>query len=88
MSPSGRTVSLTRAQVAMLANFVEKPGITISKADLIYSLGGRVEFYDPKRLEAAMRRLRVKVVDSLGVDLPVEAVYGQGYSFKAVLAKV
>lgn len=88
MSPAGRLVSLTRAQVAILANFVEKPGITVTKADLIGSLGGKAEFFDPKRLEAAMRRLRVKINDTLGVELPIEAVYGQGYSFKAVLAKL
>lgn len=86
-SPFGRSVSLTRIQVALLSNFIERAGIPVTKKELIASVGGNPDYYDPKRLEAAMRRMKQKISKETGAQLPVDAIYGVGYSMKALLAK-
>ena len=38
---------------------------------------------DPGRLDTQMRRLRKKIKDSTGIDLPVRTLRHEGYQFHA-----
>lgn len=87
ISPLGKAVSLTRTQVTLLSNFVERAGIPVTKEELIQSLGGSTDFYDPKRLEAAVRRMKQRILEKAEMALPLDAIYGVGYSMKALLTK-
>lgn len=87
VSPMGNSLSLTRTQVTLLSNFVERPGIPVTKEELIRSLGGSPDFFDSKRLEATVRRLKQRVSARVRTALPIDAVYGVGYSMKALLTK-
>ena len=86
-APSGVKVKLTRTQLGLTSNFVERPGIAVPKEEIILSLGGNPDFYDPKRLEASVRRLKRKVLSETGMPFPLESVYGVGYSLKGFLSK-
>lgn len=86
-SPMNGRVKLTRSQLSLLSNFVERPGIPVNKEEIILSLGGNPDFFDPKRLEAAIRRLKKKILSESGGHFPLESVYGVGYSLKCPLSK-
>lgn len=87
LSPLGDAVSLTKSQLTLLSNFVERAGIPVTKEELIASLGGSPDFYHAKRLEATVRRLKNRVLAETKMTIPLDAVYGVGYSMKALLTK-
>jgi DNA-binding response OmpR family regulator len=80
-TPDGLKISLTKSEVAIMACFIEKAGMTVSRDALIQALGGDPMTYDPRRLEIAVRRLRKKIEESTVELFPFTTVYGQGYSF-------
>lgn len=51
--------------------------------ELIFALGHDPLYYDQRRMEILVRRLRTKVRDQLGYPLPLETVHSQGLAFTA-----
>lgn len=84
ITPSGKSVELTRNETGVMSCFIERAGITVTKNEIIEALGHRLEVYDPRRLEVMIRRLRSKV-ESITHDFPLITIYGVGYSFNARL---
>jgi DNA-binding response OmpR family regulator len=80
-SPSGSSVPLTRSELNLLSNFVEKSGITIDRDTIIQTLGYNPTHYDLRRLEILVRRLRAKVEKSGVAAFPLSTIYGVGYAF-------
>lgn len=83
VSPSGITVKLTRSEVHFLLPLMQNPGISITRDVLIARLGHSETYYDTRRMEIMVRRLRKKIEAQCGEPLPVETVYGRGFAFTA-----
>lgn len=84
-SPDGRAVKLTLSEHALLAKLAESPGRVVARQELVLSLGHDPSYYDLRRMEILVRRLRNKVRDTLGYPLPVETAHSQGYAFTGAI---
>ena len=84
--PEGHRTSLTRTETLLLRAFVKKPGIAVTRDEIIVSLGKEPTTYDHRRLEVAIRRLRKKSEIAQLAKLPLETVYGVGYVLNADLS--
>jgi DNA-binding response OmpR family regulator len=69
----------------VLQRLAAQPGQAVSRQNLVLALGQDPQAYDYRRMEVLVRRLRNKVRDSAGVDLPLETVHRLGYAFVATL---
>ncbi len=85
-SPDGRTVKLTHSEAMVLSMVAQRPGQPVARADLVTALGHQPDYYDPRRMEVLVRRLRSKCASAFGVELPLDTVHGLGYAFTAPLA--
>lgn len=79
--PDEGIVPLTRSEMNLMSCFVEQPGITVSRDEIIRALGGRPDAYDERRLEVMIRRFRKKIADAGYADFPLVTVYASGYAF-------
>jgi DNA-binding response OmpR family regulator len=62
---------------------MRQPGAPVEREALVASLGHKPDYYDARRMEVMVRRLRKKI-EQLGDDtLPVDTVYGRGFVFTA-----
>lgn len=82
-APNGKQVNLTINEVSLLARLTAQSGVVVSRGELLGALG-----YDPldpgnRNLDAALRRLRLKVEASVGCQLPVRTIHSVGYIFEA-----
>jgi len=81
ISSTGTTIKLTRSEVHFLTPLMQNPGNPIGRDVLIAQLGHNQDYYDNRRLEIMVRRLRKKIDLQCGEPLPVETVYGRGFAF-------
>lgn len=86
-SPTGIEIPLTRREMALVSLFVDQQGQTLSRQALAQGLGEEAEAFDPRRLEILIRRLRNKVEQATGDELPLTTVYGLGFNFTQPLRK-
>lgn len=86
--PDKGIVPLTRSEMSLMSCFVEQPGMTVSRDEIIRALGGRPDVYDERRLEVMIRRFRKKVAEAGYPDFPLATVYGQGYAFNERLEMI
>lgn len=87
-SPTGVQVKLTHSEAVLLQKMADHPGQAIARQDLVISLGHNPETYDFRRMEILVRRLRNKIRDVLGDELPLETVHKVGYAFTSPLKVV
>jgi len=85
-APDGQSVKLSHSEQVLLTHLSRAPGKTVSRHDLTAGLGYDPEHYDQRRLEIMVRRLRAKVSQSLGRDLPLVTAHRQGYAFTAPIS--
>lgn len=86
LTPSGLSVKLTQSEIRFLSPLMRTPGAPVERQVLVASLGHKPDYYDARRMEIMVRRLRKKI-DQLGAEpLPVETVYGRGFAFTASAA--
>ncbi len=83
LSPDGQIVKLTHSEHTLLGALARAPGKTVPRNELIFALGHDPLYYDQRRMEILVRRLRTKVRDQLGYPLPLETVHSQGLAFTA-----
>ena len=84
-SPNNLEIELTKSEFALLSCFVDKPGTTVTREQIIKGLGFNPMDYDNRRLEVMLRRLRKKIEDAGVVKFPLQTVYGVGLVFTDVL---
>lgn len=82
-TPTGVSVKLTRSEVRFLQPLMRSPGMQVARADLVASLGHDLSYYDTRRMEIMVRRLRHKTETQSGEQLPLETIYGRGFAFTA-----
>lgn len=81
VAPNGRTLSLKHAEKLLLQALMRPVGEVVSKDQIIESQGGNPDSYDYRRIETLIRRLRARCAAVLGVELPVQTIYGRGLAF-------
>ena len=84
-SPAGQAVKLTHSELSLLQALAEEPGRAVARASLVQALGQDPLTYDYRRMEVLVRRLRTKVREQLGFELPLETAHRLGYAFTSAL---
>ena len=84
-APDKQSIKLTHSEVLLMQCVAKNEGQIISKDQFILSLGHSPNYYDARRLEIMIRRLRQKALKNLMFDLPLETVRGKGFAFSATL---
>lgn len=83
IAPGGGMLKLTANERVFVNLLVERPGEPVSRADIFRALGKREWDMGDRSVDSMVRRLRAKGEETLGHDLPIEAVHGTGYAFAA-----
>ena len=80
-TPGGGAISLTGAEARLLARLFEKPGQVASREILCQHLppGGLPD--ETRRLDTLLSRLRAKIEQETGAELPIKTFRNLGYSF-------
>jgi DNA-binding response OmpR family regulator len=78
-APNGKSAALTANELALLSRMTSPCAVVVPRGELLAVLG-----YDPadpsnRNLDAALRRLRLKVEEKTGAALPVRTVHSVGY---------
>ena len=79
--PDGSAVPLTRTERRLLERLLLMPGQLVTREALAdaFADGG----FDSHRLDSLVYRLRRKVADGCGTQLPLDAIHGEGYVLDA-----
>lgn len=83
LTPSGLTVKLTQSEIRFLGPLMSTPGTPVDRQLLVTSMGHKLDYYDARRMEIMVRRLRKKIEQLGDEPLPLETVYGRGFVFTA-----
>lgn len=79
--PGNQAVKLSPSECRLLSDVLRAPSHQVSRAALLSGLESAGIAMDGRRLETMISRLRGKVLEKMGVPLPLEPVYGRGYTF-------
>lgn len=82
-APGGVWIKLTRSEFELMRAVLGRPGQAVARAALIVALGHDPSYYDTRRLETMVRRLRTKVAEVVPGGLPLDTVHAYGYAFTA-----
>lgn len=80
--PGGEPIALS-AQDYLVLRTLALGGESVTREAIVQALGGNYFDYDQRRLDTQMRRLRRKVEDACGLELPVSTLRAVGYRFHA-----
>lgn len=83
--PDGGLARLTRAETAFLSALAGMPGEAVPRNDLIKAMGYRIDYYDQRRLDTFVSRLRKKTAAACGTPLPLRSIHAFGYAFTAFI---
>ncbi|MDD5332743.1 MAG: response regulator transcription factor [Rhodoferax sp.] len=82
-APNGHTIDLTHAELIFLGALFGKPSEAVEREQLLGLLGKPDSLSNLRNLDNAASRLRRKVQQACGMELPVRPSYGKGYTFGA-----
>jgi DNA-binding response OmpR family regulator len=83
LTPPGlASMHLTQSETTFISTLAESPGNPVSRPQMIAALGHNVEYYDSRRLDTLVSRLRIKI-NRGGSNLPVRCIHSVGYAFVA-----
>ena len=83
LAPNGKSVGLSQAECLFLSALFSQADRFMPRQDLISAYAEQDIGMNGPRLETLVSRLRSKVTREGGLQLPVRAWYGRGYSFNA-----
>ncbi|MBF0621095.1 MAG: response regulator transcription factor [Magnetococcales bacterium] len=83
IAPNGKAVHLTPKEMQLLSSLAQKPGEPVHRDALMNALGYNGQKGSNRNLDTIVRRLRRKVEEGLGVQVPVQTVHTIGYLFSA-----
>lgn len=78
-APNGRSAALTANEIALLKRLASPWGVAVPRGELLAVLGYPADDPSNRNLDAALRRLRLKVGDMIGMSLPIRTVHSVGY---------
>ena len=76
-------VELTPTEYSLLKMFMENPGKTLKRDELLDAVWGEDYFGDTKTLDVHIRRLREKVEDNPSKPKFIKTVWGSGYRWQS-----
>lgn len=80
--PGGLPIPLSAQDYLVLRTIMQgEPAVT--REHIVHALGADYDDYDQRRLNTQMGRLRRKVKETSGLDLPISTLRGVGFSFSA-----
>ncbi len=82
-SRSGTLVDLSATEFDLLTSFVERPGIVLSRDQLLDLAGGQIEIPFDRKIDMQVSRLRRKIEDDPKSPTLIQTVRGGGYRFAA-----
>lgn len=85
IAPNGRQVLLSHNECCVLRAAANANGKLVSRKMLIEALGQEFWYYDERRLESLISRLRRKLASYAPEGFPIRGVKGQGYLFRVEL---
>ena len=84
LTPPGRSpLRLTQSETTFLCALAESPGTPVSRPQMIAALGHNIDYYDSRRLDTMVSRLRLKVRKESDAAIPVRCIHSVGYAFVA-----
>ncbi|MEN3373576.1 winged helix-turn-helix domain-containing protein [Dechloromonas sp. ZS-1] len=82
-APGGESIRLSQTETTFIAALAHKPGQAVSRREMVEALGHDMEYFDLRRLDTLVSRLRVKVNNVSSITLPVRSIHAVGYAFVA-----
>jgi DNA-binding response OmpR family regulator len=82
-APNAAPLQLTQSETRFLAKLAENPGAPVPRPQMIAALGHNIDYYDSRRLDTLVSRLRLKVNRDSCQCLPVRSIHSVGYAFVA-----
>ena len=79
--PGMPPIDLSPHDFAVLRVIIEGNGQPVSRRAIVDALGDDYITSDPARVDSQLHRLRRKVMDATGKDLPIKTLRNQGYQF-------
>lgn len=76
-------IDLSPHDFAVLKTIIGGCGQSVSRRTIVETLGDEFNTTDPARLDTQMRRLRRKVSEATGKELPIKTLRNEGYQFYA-----
>ncbi len=80
-SPNAVELKLSAAECMALESILSAPQQATPRATLLRVLDIELSSTSAHRLEALVSRLRKKVLEKTGLQLPIQSMYGKGYTF-------
>jgi DNA-binding response OmpR family regulator len=81
--PGMAAIDLSPHDFAVLKTIIDGRGQPVARRTIVDALGDDYFTADPARLDTQMRRLRRKVSEATGKDLPIKTLRNEGYQFYA-----
>ena len=78
---NAKACKLNQAEALLLATLVRAEGCQMSRVELLAAFEAQGVSSSGRRLESLISRLRGKVMEEMGLELPVQSIYGRGYAF-------
>lgn len=83
LTPPGQVPIPLSAQDYLVLRTLALGSESVTREAIVHALGADYFDYDQRRLDTQMRRLRRKVEEACGLELPVSTLRAVGYSFHA-----
>jgi two-component system, OmpR family, response regulator len=80
-APQGETVMLTHTEAVFLQSLLNCAGQAVTRQALLLAMNKPESYSSLRNLDNCATRLRRKVAQATGQELPIRACYGQGYAF-------
>lgn len=84
-APGGESLHLTRTEATFLSTLAASPGAPVSRTQMIAALGHNADYYDSRRLDTLVSRLRQKASRENIPALPIRSIHAVGYAFAAAI---
>jgi len=84
VTPDRHTVRLTSTELVFISMLMAKSGEPCPREELAEALARPQTSWDNRHLDAVVNRLRRKIRDNAGVDIPIRMIYSRGYAFSAL----
>ena len=81
IAPGLPPIELSAHDYTVLRAIFDGQGQSVSKKTIVAALGEDYLSYDLRRLDTQINRLRRKVVEATGTDLPLKTLRNEGYQF-------
>ncbi len=83
LEKNGSRIRLTQVEYSIMQLFMQNPGRTLSREDILSSVWGRDYEGELKIVDVNIRRLRIKIEDDTANPTYITTVWGYGYKWGA-----